>query len=1042
MSINQFIIHSFRIISFLIAFCIIVQCSPDKRGTLTNNVDRAIDIEEGFKSPPLSAKSGVYWYFQDGNLSKKGITKDLESMVRVGINHAVFLEISQGLPRGKVNMLSPEWKDIFKHMVSECERLGVQLSLGSGPGWAGTGGPWIKAKESMKHLVSSTVTVEGSKVRSIKLSRPTGKNRYYGSFHFTPELHKDWEDYYEDVAVLAFPTPDGYETITDIDEKSLYDRPPYSSMFGVKQFLPMYSTYPDDPKSIINPDHIIDITSWLQPDGSIDGDLPPGKWTIMRFGSRTTGAVTSPAPAPGLGFESDKMDTTAIAKHLDCFIGELFHYIGFRKRTPQSPYGGLAMIHFDSWEMGGQNWTEKFQEEFKIRRGYDPQPYYPAYTGVIVGSRELSERFLWDLRKTIQELMLENHIAYIREYANKYGLGLSIEPYDMNPIADLELATGADVPMCEFWSEGYGFNTTFSVAEATSIAHLKGQPIVPAESFTAIGDGWEQYPGKIKNQTDWALAAGINRFMFHTFQHQCFPDNLRPGMTMGPIGVHWDRNQTWWEMGKAYHDYLSRSQFLLQQGRTVSDILYFCPEGNPHVFRAPASAYMKEEHMSDGLYITPQENLERVPASENKGNGIYPDKKGYAFDACPPSLLFQASVKNGQIVFPSGAEYRILVLPYFETMTPEILHKIKELITAGGTIVGMPPKKSPSLQNYPQCDKMVTSLVHDIWGGYEIPETTDKRKVGKGKIIWGKDMTKIMDNLYPNYDYTARILTEMDIPEDFISNGDLRYAHRTTENCEIYFVSNRSGKSVKTNCTFRTNKMIPELWEALTGEIRELNHYTFKEGQTTIPLQFDKDQSFFIVFRKYGNSSSKGNNFLSFTTIQTLNNPWSVSFDTTWGAPAKTIFNKLTDWSMNEEEGIKYYSGTAVYKQTFDILNITGKQLFLDLGEVNVMAKVWLNGQEVGTVWTNPWRLDISNYIKSGKNDLKIEVVNLWINRLIGDDSLPYDGPQHGQWPDWLLKGAPRPSNRYTFSTFNPYNKNTPLSKSGLIGPIKIMVAN
>jgi hypothetical protein len=529
--------------------------------------------------------------------------------------------------------------------------------------------------------------------------------------------------------------------------------------------------------------------------------------------------------------------------------------------------------------------------------------------------------------------------------------------------------------------------------------------------------------------------------MFHTFQHQSLPDSLRPGMTMGSIGVHWDRNQTWWEMGKAYHDYLSRSQFLLQQGRTVSDILYFCPEGNPHVFRAPVSAYMEEEWVPDGLYITAQEGLIRVPASENKGNGVLPDKKGYAFDACPPSFLYEASVKNGHIVFPGGAEYRILVLPYFETMTPEMLNKIKELVTAGATIIGMPPKKSPSLQNYPQCDSEITSLVREMWGEDPIPDNMEKRIVGKGKIIWGKDLVNNLDNLYPNYDYTAGILVEMNIPEDFISNGDLRYAHRTTGDSEIYFVANRSGKPVNADCIFRIDKMVPELWDAVTGEIRELKRYISEDGQTTIPLQFDTDQSFFIVFRKHGDSSLKGKNFPSFNSVQTLDGSWSVSFDPEWGGPATTIFEKLADWSANEDDRIKYYSGTAVYKRRFDAGDVSGKQLFLDLGEVNIMAKVWLNEREVGTVWTNPWQLNISDYIRSGENELKIEVVNLWINRLIGDDSKPYDGVRHGQWPDWLLNGSPRPGSRYTFSTYTPYNKNTPLAKSGMVGPVRILEA-
>lgn len=354
-----------RFVVLLILACVNVQCDYSVRST-------GEALEEGFKSPPQSANPGVYWYFMDGNLSKEGITKDLESMARVGISHAIFLEVNAGVPRGKVDMLSPEWMDIFKHMVSESERLGIRLSIATGPGWAGTGGPWVKIEEAMQHLVASTVTVEGSDITDVVLPKPVARKRFYGDFVFTPDQRKDWEDFYEDVAVLAFPTPKGNERIGDADEKSLYGRHPYSSMFGVKQFLSTSASYPPAEGSIVNPVDIIDLTSRLKADGSIEGKLPAGKWTIMRFGVRNTGAVTSPAPLPGLGFETDKMDTTAISHHLNNFVGEIFRHAGFQKRTPQSPYGGLAMLHFDSWEMGSQNWTSKFREEFKQRRKYDP----------------------------------------------------------------------------------------------------------------------------------------------------------------------------------------------------------------------------------------------------------------------------------------------------------------------------------------------------------------------------------------------------------------------------------------------------------------------------------------------------------------------------------------------------------------------------------------------------------------------------------------------------------------------------------------------
>ena len=347
-----------------------------------------------------------------------------------------------------------------------------------------------------------------------------------------------------------------------------------------------------------------DLTDKLRPDGTLAWQVPAGNWTVMRFVSRNNGAVTRPAPMPGLGFESDKFDTTALNAHIDRYVGKLLRYVGPRK--PGSS-GGLVRLHMDSWEMGAQNWTAHFRQEFIRQRHYDPLPYYPVFTGVEIGSRAISERFLWDVRQTAQELVLSNHANHLKRYAHRQGLALSIEPYDMNPTADLELGSVADVPMAEFWSKGYGYATAFSCYEAISIAHVNGQAQVPAEAFTAEhSEAWKQYPGTMKNQTDWALAAGINQFFFHTFQHQSLNDSLKPGMTMGPYGVHWDRNQTWWPMVSAYHRYLSRCQFMLQQGRPVADILYLTPEGAPHVFRAPASALT--------------------------GDAFIPDRRGYTFD--------------------------------------------------------------------------------------------------------------------------------------------------------------------------------------------------------------------------------------------------------------------------------------------------------------------------------------------------------------------------------------------------------------------------
>ncbi|MDR2361133.1 MAG: glycosyl hydrolase [Prevotellaceae bacterium] len=981
-------------------------------------------LEAGFKNPPASARSGVYWYFMDGNFSKEAVTKDLEAMKEAGLGHVLFLEVNVGIPRGKVDFLSEEWQNLFAFMVHECERLEIGITLGIGPGWTGSGGPWVKGEESMQHLVYSSVDVSGAGQQTITLPKPAPKEPFFG---IALEVLKQWDDFYQDVAVLAFPAGatlfdtacvvDGdYLKMMEVEERALYYRKPYSSLsFGVKEYLSTYDSYsahPDDKP--VAKERVIDLTTQLQPDGSLTWDVPKGRWTVMRFGSRNNGNATRPAPIPGLGLEADKLDTVALNRHLEHFTEKLFRRVGFTKANPR---GGLQMLHIDSWEMGSQNWTPRFREEFMRRRGYDPQPFYPAYAGVMVQSREASERFLWDLRQTVQELVVENHVGHVKHYAHRYGMDLSIEPYDMTPTSDLELAVAADVPMCEFWSLNFGFNTSFSAGEGASAAHLLGQPVVPAESFTAYLEAWRQHPASMKNEGEWAWASGINRFMYHTFAHQALPDSLRPGMTMGPYGVHWDRNQTWWYLSRAYHDYVARSQFMLQQGRTVADILYLTPEGAPHVFRTPESAIEGDDPMM-------------------------PDRKGYNFDACPPNLLYKAKVENGCVVFPGGASYRLLALPYFETMTPALLKKIKELVDEGATITGLPPKKSPSLSNYPDCDSEVQTLARELWGDVNPPATLTMRTFGKGRIFWGDELRTDADRLYPKYDLTAKILSDS-VPPDFISPGQIRYTHRTCKDVDIYFVSNRTDKVTDAVCKFRVTGKQPELWHPVTGKICALPEYTVEKDMTSIPLKFDVHEGYFIVFREKARKLSNTVNFPATKHLATLEAPWTVSFDPKWGGPESTVFDKLHDWTTDSDPGVKYYSGTALYRQSFDMPDYEkGGKLYLDLGKVKNIARVRLNGKNLGVAWTAPWRVDISDAVKAKDNALEIEVVNLWPNRLTGDEQLPYDGPEHNRWPEWLLEGKPRTSGRYTFTSFRHYNKDSQLLESGLMGPVELRIEN
>jgi hypothetical protein len=975
------------------------------------------ELVEKFQNPPDSARPGVYWYFMDGNLSREEMTADLESMKEAGIGSVLFLEVNVEVPRGPVNFMSEQWQDLFAHAVREAQRLGIEIILGTGPGWAGSGGPWVKPEQSMQHLTASSIKVKGPLRFHEKLPIAPPRKPFFDTI--TKELQEQRDGYYEDVAVLAYPTPEVDVKIEDIDEKALYYRAPFSSAEGVKPYLATKAEYSAMPKpACVDKDEIRNLTARLKSDGTLDWEVPDGNWTIMRFVSRNNGANTRPAPQPGYGFECDKFSKEAFDDHFNHYIGKLLKKIG-----PRQGDAGLTMLHIDSWEMGTQNWTQNFRKEFCKRRGYDPQPFYPAYTGLVVGSLELTERFLWDLRLTGQELLLENHAQHVKSLGRKYGLGLSIEPYDMNPTADLDLGAVADIPMCEFWSPG-GLNTSFSCIEGASVAHTMGRKILGAESFTgAPGENWKQYPGSMKNQGDWAFCIGINRFMYHTFAHNPLGCHYRPGMTMGPYGVHWDRGQTWWPLVEDYHRYISRCSYLLREGTVVADILYLTPEGAPHVFQPPQSAF--------------------------DGERFLPDKRGYSFDGCSANVLIErAKVVDGCIAFPGGTSYRVLVLPYIDTMTPRLVSKIGALIESGATVVGCPPKKSPSLMDYPDCDRQVQRIVKQIWGTMQVPETLTERSYGKGRIFWGGPLDlqpQKRDAIYPEYQTIGVLLAKMGIKEDFSSDGSLRYIHRRTKEHNIYFVSNRTDQPVSTNCRFRVEHQSPQLWDPITGKIRTLPQFRFENEITIIPMRFEPYESFFVVFAGKQNTEIIGNsmiaeNFVKPATIITLEGPWELSFDPNWGGPKQVVFDVLDDWTKRSERGIKYYSGIATYRKSFNFsADMIQGELYLDLGTVYSMARVKLNGNDLGVVWTPPLRVEIAKYLQPGKNLLEIEVANLWPNRLIGDQQEQDRSVRNLKWTSGLLGGREYSTGRYTFTTLNAYSKDSQLFSSGLLGPVKII---
>ncbi len=1024
-------------------------------------------LAAGFAQPPDAARPWAYWMWMDGNLSREGITADLESMRQAGLGGVVICEVNVGVPRGPVEFMSPEWRGLFKHVVREAERLGLEVTLNAGPGWTGSGGPWVKPEQSMQHIVAAAVEAAGPSRFDAVLPRPARRPAYFGEGALPPALKEAMDGFYGDVAVLAFPAPAAGPAIADIDEKALYVREPYSSKPGVKPFLAQPAGFPALPAgAAVDPARVLDLMDKLTAEGRLSWDVPAGRWTILRFGRVTTGANTRPAPVPGLGLECDKLDAAAFDAHYDAFVGALLREVGPRRTDGRA---GWTTLHIDSWEMGAQNWTGAFREEFRRRRGYDPLPFLPAVTGRPVKDLEASERFLWDLRQTANELVLENHARRLKERGRRDGFCLSIEPYDMTPCADMSLGAVADVPMGEFWLSG--FHTAHAVFEAAGIAHTNGRTIVAAESFTSDDrEAWRAHPASMKALGDWAFTAGVNRIVFHRSQHQAGL-SAKPGLTMGPYGVHWERTQTWWDMAPAYHEYLARCQFLLRRGLPVADVCFLAGEGAPQAFRPPASAL----------------------------RGDPPGPAGAAFDGCPPdTFVAAASVADGRIVFPDGMSYRVLVLPERETMTPALLRKVRDLVAAGATVVGPRPRRSPSLESYPDCDAEVARLAAEVWGPIDGTTVTD-HAFGQGRVVWVKaaavagladgvppagtgmrpvpaaplDSAAATWNVgappldepsqYGDFSVVTAVLEATGVGPDLSSDVPLRWIHRRDGEAEIYFLANPAAAPVETTALFRVTGKRPELWDAVDGSRRGLAGFAAAGGRTSVALRFEPHGSCFIVFRDpaapasaaetdaAGTAAAVLRNFPGTEELSRIDGPWEVAFDPAWGGPAKIVFDSLDDWSRRPEDGIMHYAGQAVYSKTFDLpaagtgLSADKLRLWLDLGQVRNIASVRLNGRDLGVVWCDPWRVEITAAVKPAGNRLEVRVANLWPNRLIGDEREPPDaeyGPGGNlvRWPAWLQENAPRPSpGRRAFATWRHYAGDSPLLPSGLLGPVTVL---
>jgi hypothetical protein len=769
------------------------------------------------------------------------------------------------------------------------------------------------------------------------------------------------------------PKPDG----VNVAEWVLFTTDRIDQAEDKAGFTPWREDYPSflaGNADAIPTENVVDLTQKMKPDGSLDWTPPTPKgeqadWVILRFGYSLTGRQNHPASPEATGLEVDKLDPGAVRKYINA-------YLDMYKDATGGLMGEKGLTHtiLDSYEAGHMTWTRALPEEFAKRRGYDIKPWIPVLTGRIVKSREASEAFLWDFRKTIGEMIAENHYDVIGEELHKRGMKRYTESHEDRRIylADgMDVKRYSDIPMSAMWTPGSlaagpdeEVRSEADIRESASVAHIYGKPIVAAESMTSVSNAFSWHPEKLKRTADLEMASGLNRFVIHTSVHQPLDDKM-PGFSLGPFGQYFGRQETWSGAGaKAWVDYLSRSCHLLQQGQFVADALVYYGENTNLTWRF-------------------KEKLPEIP--------------GYEYDFVNSSALMNVlKVENGKITTPGGGSYSVLVLDESaKLMTLPVLKKLRDLVKAGAKVTGFKPQKSPSLSDDPA---EFQAVVNELWGHANVSNQT-----------------------------AANVLKSQGVNEDVIiknNKAKVLYVHRKTADMDIYWLNSRSDiESIEnyTEISFRVSGRIPELWNAQTGKTSKLN-WRIENGRTIVPFYFEPWDAVFIIFKE--NTSDLKHSLPVWGEFKTskMNGTWQVDFQEKRGAPKTALFEKLISWSEHYNNGIKYFSGTATYRNSFNIKDLeTGSRYVLDLGDVKNIAEVSVNGKVVGTVWKTPFKLDITEAMKTGTNHLEIKVTNLWVNRLIGD-------------------AQPNVKEKITFTTMPFYRGNEPLLPSGLLGPVRVLV--
>jgi hypothetical protein len=739
-----------------------------------------------------------------------------------------------------------------------------------------------------------------------------------------------------------------------------------------------FSTPPADPDDVVKKSDVINLTSKMRPDGTLDWTPPPGRWVVIRFGYSLLGITNHPATAEATGLEVDKLNGRDVRQYMENYLDSYKQAVGSERIGER----GIRYVVNDSWEAGSQNWTEEMIADFKRLRGYDPVPWMPVLAGEVVESSADSDRFLWDFRKTIADLIADGHYGVLEDVLHEWHMGHYVESHEAGRafVADgMEVKKYSEVPMSAMWTQTPGVNKiqfgyNADDRESASVAHIYGQNIAAAESMTAAAAPWAWSPATLKPTADQEFLNGINRFCIHESAHQPLV-NKAPGLTLGPFGQWFNRNDTWADEAGPWVSYLARSSYMLQQGHFGADVIYFYGEDS---------------------------NLTAIYAQKSPD---IPD--GYGFDYVNADALIHTLKVDaeGRITTPGGTTYRLLGLaPYSGHMSLPVLRAIHQLVMNGGSVAGPKPTDDPSLaDSLSEFDR----LTHELFG-----DGNGVHHVGKGTVYAGQTVAEALAAMHvpPDFDYTKSD-----------PNANLKFLHRKLSDGDLYFVDNRSDNPVQLDATFRVAGRTPELWYAETGSAERAS-FTIAEGRTTVPLKLEPWGTVFVVFRKSAAATSYTVPADTETTVATITGPWNVSFQPGRGAPATITMDQLLDWSKNNDPGVKYFSGVGTYTKTIDASPEwfkNGDRMWIDLGDVKNLAVVSVNGRDLGQTWHAPYRVDATSALKPGSNEITIKVVNAWVNRLIGDQQ---PGAQ-----------------QYTFADVKPYKANSPLLPSGLLGPVVIL---